>query len=193
MTPKRRYFASCRTQEEHCRFYCRICKIQQALTRSNALERSANNADARISPSSILCTSRTALCGFLKALSIVCAGWKELRVVRNKMAAAVPSCSRSSVSGMPNGRKLVGLCRWLRLGPLLDPAIMHVVSMFGCYLRQGHCSLPSVLEGTEESYTKQVFSCWKYWQHQLAPDETRQLVGIGHNADKGHSPGCTIS
>ena len=74
--------------------------------------------------------------------------------------------------------KLVGLCRWLRLGPLLDPALMHAVSLFGCYLRQGHCSLPSVLEGADESYTKQIYSCWKYSQHQLPPDEIRQLVDI---------------
>ena len=74
--------------------------------------------------------------------------------------------------------KLVGLCRWLRLGPLLDPAIAHAVSLFGCYLRQGHRSLPSTLEGTEESYTKQVHFCWKHWQRQLAPDEIRQLVNI---------------
>ena len=74
--------------------------------------------------------------------------------------------------------KLVGLRRWLRLGPLLDPAIMHAVSLFGCYLRQGHCSLPTAIEGAEESYTKQVYLCWKYWQRQLAPDEIRLLVGI---------------
>ena len=36
--------------------------------------------------------------------------------------------------------KLVGLCRWLRLGPLLDPATTHAVSLFGCYLRQGWAS-----------------------------------------------------
>ena len=74
--------------------------------------------------------------------------------------------------------KLVGLRRWLRLGPLLDPAIMRAVSLFGCYLRQGHHTLPSTIKGTEESYTRQVHSCWKYWQHQLARDETRQLVNI---------------
>ena len=74
--------------------------------------------------------------------------------------------------------KLVGLCRWLRLGPLLDPAIMHAVSLFGCYLRQGHHMLPATLNRIEDSYTRQVYSCWKYWQHKLAPDETRQLVYI---------------
>ena len=55
---------------------------------------------------------------------------------------------------------------------------MHAVSLFGCYLRQGHCSLPTAVEGAEESYTKQVYLCWKYWQRQLAPDEIRLLVGI---------------
>lgn len=74
--------------------------------------------------------------------------------------------------------KLVGLCRWLRLGPLLDPAIMHAVSLFGCYLRQGHGTLPSVLRCSDDSYTRQVYLCWKYWRPQLAPDETRQLLCI---------------
>ena len=55
---------------------------------------------------------------------------------------------------------------------------MHAVSLFGCYLRRGHCTLPSGLEGIAESYTKQVYLCWKYWQQQLAPDEIRQLVQI---------------
>ena len=59
--------------------------------------------------------------------------------------------------------KIVGICRWLRLGPLLDPSIMHAVSLFGCYLRQG-------------PYRRQVHSCWKYWQQQLAPEEVRQLL-----------------
>ena len=89
----------------------------------------------------------------------------------------VPQHTRLCVSNLVQ-LKLVGLCRWLRLGPLLDPAIMHAVSLFGCYLRQGHCSLPSVLEGIAESYTKQVYLCWKYWQQQLAPDEIRRLVRI---------------
>ena len=48
-------------------------------------------------------------------------------------------------------RKLVGLCRWLRLGPLLDPAITHAVSLFGCYLRQGHAALPSFLRSSDDS------------------------------------------
>ena len=48
--------------------------------------------------------------------------------------------------------KLVGLCRWLRLGPLLDPCIMHAVSLFGCYLRQGHGALPSFVRDSDESY-----------------------------------------
>ena len=37
-------------------------------------------------------------------------------------------------------QRLVGLCRWLKIGPLLDPAVMQAVSLFGCYLRQGHTS-----------------------------------------------------
>ena len=66
--------------------------------------------------------------------------------------------------------KLVGICRWLRLGPLLGPSIMHAVSMFGCYLRQGHVTLPAFVRNTDESYRRQVYSCWKYWQQQLASD-----------------------
>ena len=72
--------------------------------------------------------------------------------------------------------KLVGLCRWLRLGPLLDPCIMHAVSLFGCYLRQGHGALPSFVRDSDESYRRQVYACWKYWQRQLSPDEVRQLL-----------------
>ena len=74
--------------------------------------------------------------------------------------------------------KLVGLCRWLRLGPLLDPSIMHAVSLFGCYLRQGHVVLPAFVRDTDESYKRQVYSCWKYWQQQLAPEEVKQLLQI---------------
>ena len=62
---------------------------------------------------------------------------------------------------------------------------MHAVSLFGCSLRQGHRTLPSTLNNTEDSYTKQVHSCWKYWQHKLAPDETRQLV---HILSQPHDP-----
>ena len=72
--------------------------------------------------------------------------------------------------------KLVGLCRWLRLGPLLDPCITHAVSLFGCYLRQGHGALPSFVRDSDESYRRQVYACWKYWQHQLSSDEVRQLL-----------------
>ena len=72
--------------------------------------------------------------------------------------------------------KLGGICRWLRLGPLLDPSIMHAVSLFGCYLRQGHAILPAFIRDTDESYRRQVYACWKYWQQQLAPDEVRQLL-----------------
>ena len=54
--------------------------------------------------------------------------------------------------------KLVGLRRWLRLGPLLDPCIMHAVSLFGCYLRQGHGALPSFSRDSDESYRRQVLA-----------------------------------
>ena len=59
---------------------------------------------------------------------------------------------------------------------LLDPCIMHAVSLFGCYLRQGHGALPSFIRDSDESYRRQVNACWKYWQHQLSPDEVRQLL-----------------
>ena len=74
--------------------------------------------------------------------------------------------------------KLVGICRWLRLGPLLDPTIMHAVSLFGCYLRQGHDTLPAFVRDTDESYRRQVFSCWKFWQQQLSSEEIRRLLDI---------------
>ena len=65
--------------------------------------------------------------------------------------------------------KLVGLCRWLRLGPLLDPSI------------KGKAMLRSLLSpGAQMIPTrgKQVYSCWKYWQQQLSPDEIQQLLRI---------------
>ena len=71
--------------------------------------------------------------------------------------------------------KLVGVCRWLRLGPLLDPAIMHAVSLFGCFLRQGNSALPTFVRESDDSYRRQVGSCWKYWQQQLTLEEIRQL------------------
>ena len=74
--------------------------------------------------------------------------------------------------------KLVGICRWLRLGPLLDPCIMHAVALFGCYLRQGHRLLPTFVRDTDESYQRQVYACWKMWQHLLSPDEVRQLLAL---------------
>ena len=74
--------------------------------------------------------------------------------------------------------KLVGLCRWLRLGPLLDPSITHAVSLFGCYLRQGNVMLPAFVRDTDDSYRRQAYSCWKYWQQQLAPEEVRQLLQL---------------
>ena len=53
-------------------------------------------------------------------------------------------------------RLLVGLCRWLRVGPLLDPAILQAISLFGCYLRQGHTTLAAEQEG---SYAAHIFFC----------------------------------
>ena len=72
-------------------------------------------------------------------------------------------------------RFLVGLCRWLRIGPLLDASLMHAISLFGCYLRQGHTSLS---EGPACSYANQVFACWKYWQTQLSTESVQKLVEI---------------
>ena len=70
---------------------------------------------------------------------------------------------------------LVGLCRWLRIGPLLDPTIMQAVSLFGCYLRQGHRSLAEEQEG---SYAKQIQQCWKYWQQQLPAEDIQRLLAL---------------
>ena len=70
---------------------------------------------------------------------------------------------------------LVGLCRWLRIGPLLDPTIMQAVSLFGCYLRQGHRSLA---EGQEGSYATQIQQCWKYWQQQLPAEDIQRLLAL---------------
>ena len=70
---------------------------------------------------------------------------------------------------------LVGLCRWLRIGPLLDPTIMQAVSLFGCYLRQGHRSLA---EGQEGSYALQIQQCWKYWQQQLPAEDIQRLLAL---------------
>ena len=70
---------------------------------------------------------------------------------------------------------LVGLCRWLRIGPLLDPTIMQAVSLFGCYLRQGHRSLA---EGQEGSYAIQIQQCWKYWQQQLPAEDIQRLLAL---------------
>ena len=36
--------------------------------------------------------------------------------------------------------------------------------------------LPTLVRDTDESYRRQVYACWKYWQQQLAPDEVRQLL-----------------
>ena len=66
---------------------------------------------------------------------------------------------------------LVGLCRWLRKGPLLDPTIMQAVSLFGCFLRQGHRSLAEEQQG---SYAIQIQQCWKYWQQQLPTEDTQR-------------------
>ena len=70
---------------------------------------------------------------------------------------------------------LVGLCRWLRIGPLLDPTIMQAVSLFGCYLRQGHRSLAEEQEG---SYALQIQQCWKYWQQQLPAEDIQRLLAL---------------
>ena len=70
---------------------------------------------------------------------------------------------------------LVGLCRWLRIGPLLDPTIMQAVSLFGCYLRQGHRSLAEDQEG---SYAIQIQRCWKYWQQQLPAEDIQRLLAL---------------
>lgn len=72
-------------------------------------------------------------------------------------------------------RMLVGLCRWLKIGPLLDPAVMHAVSLFGCYLRQGFTSFSEEHEG---SYAKQVHRCWEYWQTQLPLEDIQRLLAI---------------
>ena len=66
---------------------------------------------------------------------------------------------------------LVGLCRWLRIGPLLDPAIMQAISLFGCYLRQGYRSLAEEHEG---SYAAQIQQ-W-YWQTQLPAEDIQRLL-----------------
>ena len=55
---------------------------------------------------------------------------------------------------------------------------MHAVSLFGCYLRQGHVTLPAFARDTDESYRRQVHSCRKHWQQQLAPEEIRQLLQL---------------
>ena len=70
---------------------------------------------------------------------------------------------------------LVGLCRWLRLGPLLDPTIMQAISLFGCYLRQGHRSFAEEQVG---SYATQIQQCWKYWQQQLPAEDIQRLIAL---------------
>ena len=77
---------------------------------------------------------------------------------------------------------LVGLCRWLRIGPLLDPTIMQAVSLFGCYLRQGHRSLAEEQEG---SYAIQIQQCWKYWQQQLPAEDIQR---VDSNSSSNNSP-----
>lgn len=59
-------------------------------------------------------------------------------------------------------RMLVGLCRWLKIGPLLDPAVMQAVSLFGCYLRQGFTSFSEEHGG---SYAKQVQNAGSIGKH----------------------------
>ena len=70
---------------------------------------------------------------------------------------------------------MVGLCRWLRLGPLLDPTIMQAISLFGCYLRQGHRSFA---EEQASSYATQIQQCWKYWQQQLPAEDVQRLLAL---------------
>ena len=70
---------------------------------------------------------------------------------------------------------LVGLCRWLRLGPLLDPTITQAISLFGRYLRQGHRSFAEEQAG---SYATQVQQCWKYWQQQLPAEDIQRLLAL---------------
>ena len=70
---------------------------------------------------------------------------------------------------------MVGLCRWLRLGPLLDPTIMQAISLFGCYLRQGHRSFA---EEQVSSYATQIQQCWKYWQRQLPAEDVQRLLTL---------------
>ena len=70
---------------------------------------------------------------------------------------------------------IVGLCRWLRLGPLLDPTIMQAISLFGCYLRQGHRSFA---EEQASSYATQIQQCWKFWQQQLSAEDVQRLLAL---------------
>ena len=70
---------------------------------------------------------------------------------------------------------LVGLCRWLRIGPLLDPAIMQAISLFGCYSRQGYTTLAAEQEG---SYAAHIQQCWKYWQKQLPTEDIQSLLDL---------------
>ena len=70
---------------------------------------------------------------------------------------------------------LVGLCRWLRIGPLLDPAITQAISLFGCYLRQGYTTLAAEQEG---SYAAHIQQCWKYWQKQLPTEDIQSLLDL---------------
>ena len=72
-------------------------------------------------------------------------------------------------------QRLVGLCRWLKIGPLLDPAVMQAVSLFGCYLRQGHTSFANE---HDDSNARQVHQCWNYWQTQLPAENVRHLLLI---------------
>ena len=70
---------------------------------------------------------------------------------------------------------LVGLCRWLRIGPLLDPAIMQAISLFGCYLRQGYTTLAAEQEGSNAAHIQQ---CWKDWQKQLPTEDIQSLLDL---------------
>ena len=68
---------------------------------------------------------------------------------------------------------LVGHCRWLRTGPLLDPAITQAISLFGRYLRQEYKSFDDAHEGSNATYIRQ---CWIFWQTQLPAEEVQHLL-----------------
>ena len=70
------------------------------------------------------------------------------------------------------------------LRPLYDrlafrpSAIMHAVSLFGCFLETRASNAPQSSTVQTTRTQKQVLLCWRHWQQQLAPDETQQLLSI---------------